>query len=161
MAKRWAVNASPIITLTKIGQVNLLIQLCDELVIPQGVVDEIQNGGHDDLAVAWIRNEGSFYIKPTAAIDPAVANWDLGAGESHVMSWLAKNPGFEAILDDRAARKAATILGMPVRGTISIIALAKQQGYITSAREEYAKLLSVGFRISQDVLSKAFSLSGE
>lgn len=161
MTRCWAVNASPIITLTKISRVNLLIQLCDQLVIPQGVIDEIQNGGYDDPAVAWTRNEGSPYIKSVDTIDSAVANWDLGAGESHVMSWLAKNPGFEAILDDRAARKAAAILGMSVRGTVGVIALAKQQGHIASAREEYAKLQAVGFRISSEVLAKALTLVDE
>lgn len=161
MIRRWAVNASPIITLTKIGRVNLLAQLCDELVIPQGVADEIQNGGYDDPAVAWIQNEGQAYLKPIDSIESSVASWDLGMGESHVMSWLITHPEFEAILDDRAARKAAAILGLPVRGTVSIIAIAKQNGYISSAREEYAKLIDVGFRISSDILLKALKLVGE
>jgi predicted nucleic acid-binding protein len=131
------------------------------LVIPQGVVNEIQNGGYDDPAVAWIRNEGEIYIKPIVNLDPTVSSWDLGMGESHVMSWVAENLGFEAILDDRAARKAAAILGIPVRGTVSIIALAKQRGYIDSAHEEYQKLISVGFRISPNVIAKALALVNE
>ncbi len=161
MANQWVVNASPIITLTKIGQVSLLTQLCNELVIPQGVADEIRNGGYDDSAVTWIRTEGQLYIKPIASISPIIASWDLGMGESCVMTWVSEHPEFEAIIDDRAARKAAAILGMQVRGTVSIIALAKQRGYITSARREYDKLMSVGFRISVDVLTKALTLVGE
>jgi len=161
VARRWAVDASPIITLTKIGQVDLLSQLGDELVIPQGVVDEIQNGGYDDFAVAWLLNDGNQYIKRDTNIEPVVASWDLGLGESHVMSWALQHPGYEAILDDRAARKAASILGIAVRGTVSIIALAKQNGYIASAREEYDKLVSAGFRISAEVLSQALMLVGE
>ncbi|MBT9315634.1 DUF3368 domain-containing protein [Leptothoe spongobia] len=161
MTRRWAVNASPIITLTKIGRVDLLIQLCDELVIPQGVADEIQNGGYNDPAVNWIRNEGQKYIKLVDRIAPQVASWDLGMGESHVMSWLITHPDFEAIIDDRAARKAAAILGLSVRGTVSIIAMAKREGYISSARDEYEKLVNVGFRISTDVLLKALKLADE
>lgn len=161
MSRHWAVNASPIITLNKIGQIDLLVKLCDELVIPQGVVDEIQNGGYDDQAVTWIREKAQQYIQPVSNIDPVVASWDLGMGESHVMSWLVEHPGFEAILDDRAARKAAKILQMPVRGTLSIIGLAKQQGYISSARTEYEKLIEIGFRISADVLLKALAAVGE
>ena len=111
VTRRWAVNASPIITLTKIGQVDLLIQLCDELVIPNGVADEIQNGGYNDPAVTWIRNEGQQYINPVDTIAPEVASWDLGMGESCVMSWVLTHPDFEAIIDDRAARKAAIVLG--------------------------------------------------
>lgn len=68
MARRWAVDASPIITLTKIGRVDLLVQLCDELVIPQDVVDEIQDGGYNDPAVNWIQKQGQIYIQPSANI---------------------------------------------------------------------------------------------
>ncbi len=68
----------------------------------------------------------------TAIIDPMMANWDLGLGESHVLSWVIHHPGYEAIIDDLAARKAAKILQVPVRGTLAVIVLAKQMGYISS-----------------------------
>jgi predicted nucleic acid-binding protein len=41
MPRRWVVNASPLITLAKIGQVSLLHELCEEMVIPAGVKEEI------------------------------------------------------------------------------------------------------------------------
>ncbi len=40
------------------------------------------------------------------------------------------DPEYEAILDDLAARKAAKILQISIRGTLAIILLAKQMGYI-------------------------------
>jgi predicted nucleic acid-binding protein len=64
-------------------------------------------------------------------------------------------------LDDRAARKAATILQIPVRGTLSIIILAKQEGHILSARVEVEKLIESGFRIRADVLLKVLKLANE
>lgn len=161
MVKRWVVNASPIITLANIERVNLLPQLCDEMVIPQGVADEIQQGGYNDAAVDWIRNQGQIFIKPSGGIDPAVASWDLGMGESHVLSWAIRHREYEAILDDRAARKAATILQIPVRGTLSLILLAKQAGLITSARAEFDKVLASGFRIGADALAKVLELAEE
>ena len=47
MVKRWVVNASPIISLSKIDRIHLLSEVCDEFVIPQGVADEINLGGYD------------------------------------------------------------------------------------------------------------------
>jgi predicted nucleic acid-binding protein len=38
MADRWVVNASPVILLGKAGVIHLLPLLCDELVVPAGVV---------------------------------------------------------------------------------------------------------------------------
>ncbi|MEM9007509.1 MAG: DUF3368 domain-containing protein [Cyanobacteria bacterium P01_F01_bin.86] len=161
MTRRWVVNASPIITLTKIGQVDLLHQLCDDLVIPQGVADEIQGGGYDDPATKWIQTHGQDYLRPAPSIDSVVASWDLGMGESQVIAWSVAHTGYETILDDLAARKVASLLSITVRGTVSVIALAKQQGLIASAREEYDKLISVGFRISSDVIERALKLLGE
>ncbi|MEQ8752208.1 MAG: hypothetical protein RID09_01660 [Coleofasciculus sp. G1-WW12-02] len=54
MVKGWVVNASPIISLTKIDRIHLLSELCDEVVIPQGVADEILLGGYADSAFLWL-----------------------------------------------------------------------------------------------------------
>lgn len=54
MVRRWVVNASPIISLTKIDRIHLLSELCDEVVITQGVADEIKLGGYADSAVDWL-----------------------------------------------------------------------------------------------------------
>lgn len=159
MTRRWVINASPIITLAKIGQIELLPQLCDEMVIPQGVADEIQQGVHDDAALSWIRSEGREFVKAKTNIEPLVAAWDLGAGESHVLSWAIRNPAYEAVLDDLAARKAAKSLQISVRGTLSIILLAEREGYIASARTEIEKLVESGFRVSAKVLAKTLELA--
>ncbi|NJL56125.1 DUF3368 domain-containing protein [bacterium] len=161
MVRLWVVNASPIITLAKIGRINLLPRLCDEVIIPQGVADEIQQGDYNDSALSWIRTEGQVFLKPNLEIDPVVASWDLGSGESHVLSWCICHPEYEAILDDRAARKAANILRIPIRGTLSIIVLAKQEGHVVSAKVEFEKLIESGFRIKVDVLLKVLELAGE
>lgn len=50
MTRKWVVNASPLIALAKISQVGLFPQLCSTLVIPRGVVQEIQAGPDDDPA---------------------------------------------------------------------------------------------------------------
>jgi predicted nucleic acid-binding protein len=96
-----------------------------------------------------------------SVIDPKVANWDLGLGESHVLSWAIKNSSYEAIIDDLAARKAAKILKIPVRGTLSIIVLAKKRGYIASVREDLDNLIEVGLRISPALIQQAIALAGE
>jgi predicted nucleic acid-binding protein len=159
--KRWVINASPIISLTKIDRIHLLEKLCDEIIIPQGVAEEIKLGGYNDSAAIWIKKQAQPFIQPMSVIDPKVANWDLGLGESHVLSWAIKNSSYEAIIDDLAARKAAKILKIPVRGTLSIIVLAKKRGYIASVREDLDNLIEVGLRISPALIQQAIALAGE
>ncbi len=50
MTRRWVVNASPLIVLTKINQVHLLFELCDEVIIPSGVAREICVASDNDPA---------------------------------------------------------------------------------------------------------------
>ena len=63
MPKKWVVNDSPIISLTSINKVSFLIELCDELLIPKGVAEEIDRGSEDDLAKIWLQQYGGAYLK--------------------------------------------------------------------------------------------------
>ncbi|WP_243147264.1 DUF3368 domain-containing protein [Scytonema sp. UIC 10036] len=94
-------------------------------------------------------------------IDPLVASWDLGLGESHVLSWGYNNPGYEAILDDRAAKNAALALKVPVRSTLGVILLAKQEGIVPAVKPIFEQLVQIGFRVSPQVLSAALRLVNE
>ncbi len=53
MSSRWVVNASPLILLAKVGQIDLLAKLTDELVVPSAVVAEVQEGPASDPARVW------------------------------------------------------------------------------------------------------------
>jgi len=45
---------------------------------------------------------------PEISIDPLVAAWDLGQGESAVLSFALKNAEYWAVMDDREARRCNT-----------------------------------------------------
>ena len=83
-------------------------------------------------------------------LDPTILAWGLGAGESQVLTWARQNPGYEAILDDRAAR-----------GTLGIVLLAKREGLIPRVRPVFEQLLEAGLRIAPEVLDMALDLAGE
>lgn len=100
-------------------------------------------------------------IRDLKQVDPVVAAWDLGLGESQVISWAYKNPGFEAILDDRAARKCALSLKIPVRGTLGVILLAKKDGRLAKAEPLLNQLVQIGFRLDPDLLRATLRLAKE
>ena len=161
MSNKWVVNASPLILLAKINQLTLLTQLTDELVIPESVVKEINVGAANDPARTWLQADGKRWIRPNAPAELALAAWDLGAGETAVLNWTYRHGNFEAILDDRAARRCAAIYGIPVRGTLGIILAAKQRGAISAAKPLCEALVKVGIRIDARILNKALHLVGE
>ncbi|MDZ7954701.1 hypothetical protein [Nostoc sp. DedQUE09] len=57
-----------------------------------------------------------------------VAAWDLGKGESQVLSLALKNSDCAAIVDDRAARRCGQALGITTIRTGGLLILAKRRG---------------------------------
>jgi predicted nucleic acid-binding protein len=161
VSNKWVVNASPLILLCKIQRISLLPALTQELVIPRSVAAEIQMGPASDPARDWLSEGGSSYIRSDVPAIPGITAWDLGAGESAVLSWAQAHAGFEAILDDRAARTCALINNILVRGTLGVVFAAKRRMLIPKAKPLCEDLVQAGMRISVDYLQKALSLIGE
>jgi len=158
---KWVLNASPLILLGSVGHLGLLEMLCAEMVIPAAVAAEVRAGPRRDASQDWLEAGGQAHVRHIDQMDPLISAWDLGAGESEVLAWARRNRDYEAILDDRAARNCATTLGIPVRGTLGVILLAKREGLISYVRPIYDRLLDAGLRITPGVLETALKLAGE
>jgi len=55
-------------------------------------------------------------VVDTPPVPEPIQSWDLGPGESAVLTWGYVHPSTEVIVDDLAARRCAVALGIPVRG---------------------------------------------
>ena len=83
VAERWVINASPVIALARVGQVELLVKLPKQAVIPRSVADELLRAPEDDLARRAIESS-IFKIVETRAPPAQILAWDLGQGETAV-----------------------------------------------------------------------------
>lgn len=153
MTFRWILNASPIICLAKAGLERLLIDIPSEVAVPKAVALEITSNSEDDPARRMI-NSGRFPIIDLPLI-PEIQAWDLGAGETAVLSFALSNPGWDAIIDDQAARKCARTYTISHRGTLAIIIIAKKQGVISSATEAIRSLHTAGIWLDDAVIREA------
>ena len=80
--------------------------------------------------------ESAWAIQTDAvSIHPSIAAWDLGAGETEVLSYALLHPGYTAMIDDAAARRCAISLNVPTLGTAGLVVLAKRRGLIASIDE--------------------------
>lgn len=139
MSERWVVDASPLIVLGTIGRLDLLAALAEDVVVPEIVVQEVlrvEDEASRALAEGSLRTEG---VEP----DDLVMRWGLGAGETAVLSF-AKRHGYVALIDDLAARRCASVVGIPARGTLGVVLLAKQRGIIPSAARLLVQLRDAG-----------------
>lgn len=151
MAERWVLNASPLIVLCRVGQEELLFELADELALPRTVATEIEAGPPDDAARHFLTT-GRLAIVDTPSPPAEIVAWDLGAGETAVISYALANPGWTAVLDDGAARKCARSFSVPVKGTLAIVVLARQQSLIPSAAVLLRQLQRNGFRLKDTLI---------
>jgi predicted nucleic acid-binding protein len=78
-----------------------------------------------------------------------------------VLNWAFQRRGFEAILDDRGARKCAQVHGIPCRGTLGVILAAKRSDLIPAAKLLCDQLVQAGLLIEPALLSDALRLVGE
>lgn len=155
MSERWVLNASPIIVLARVGQEHLFDALAHEVVVPRAVVDEIQAGPTGDPARQVVAS-GQFTLVAATPV-PEVLAWDLGTGETAVLSYALEESGWTVILDDAAARKCAQSFGLSVKGTLAVVILAKQHGLIPSAADVLRSLLKYGFRLEEGVIREVLS----
>ena len=124
--KPAAVNASPLIVLARAGYFDLLPKILSPIIVPRAVADEIMAGPVGDPAIKALADAGWLSVVDLNPLDSPVATWRLGQGETEVLEIARRNPGTVAVLDDKAARRAATMLGLPVIGTLGILVAATQ-----------------------------------
>jgi predicted nucleic acid-binding protein len=139
----------------------LLQRLGPPVVIPEAAALEIQRKGPSDPAV-----QSLLQAKWLVAVDPGpipanLAAFGLGAGETAVLAYAVSNPGSGALVDDHAARNAATALGIPHQGTLGIVVFAKAQGFIPAARPVVEQLRQQGMYLSDQMMNQALAQVGE
>lgn len=161
MAERWVINASPVILLAKAEVIQFLPGLCDELVIPAGVVEEVRNVRITDAGGQWLAAEGKRFVRPSPTIHSALARWRGGLGEAEVISWALEYPGFTALLDDRRARTLAVRNGVRVLGSLRVVVIAKERGFIANARPALEKLRGAGAYVTDELIDRAITMAGE
>lgn len=146
------VNASPLILLSRIGRLDLLPALGGQVVVPQSVLAELQAGNHVDGAADAVRANPALVIVPDVAVPGSLLAWDLGAGETQVLSHCLQRKGAVAILDDRAARRCAGAFDLPMLGTLGVVVRAKRQGLVPEAKPLLEALMSHGLRLKPEFL---------
>lgn len=161
MTENWIINASPLILLGKSGQLEWLPRL-GRVIIPQAVAAEVAAGSPDDPARQWLSGSiAAALIEPTLPATDELLAWDLGHGETSVIACGMTHVGYEAILDDAAALRCAEVFGIPLRGTLSLVALAKKRGLVTACRPVFARMQAAGLFVTPALIEQVARSAGE
>lgn len=155
-------DTSPLLYLNRIGQVDLLSTLFDQVCVPESVMLELDMGRLirgdtiDARKLPWVALASLSQV----AIDNLPFN-HLGTGERAVIAYAHIHPGYIVGLDDLQARQFAARLNIPVIGTLGVLLQAKRANLITAVRPLVDAVVKQGFRLNPDLYRDVLNLAGE
>jgi uncharacterized protein len=157
-------NASPLITLARIGQLDLLKSLFPVVSISTQVFEEVAIAGVGRPAASAVSEAKWIEVVPIdhAQMDAlSRMNPTLGAGEVSAVI-LAKQLRADLVLmDEWKGRKLAVEEGLQVVGCIGILEQLHVKGILPDLKLTYSKLLEEGFRIDSRVLQNSLKKFGD
>ena len=156
--KTAVLNASPLIVLARANYLELLPKLVASTVVPRAVANEIKAGKSDDPASKFLASPSWLTVVDLNPPLSPLAVWRLGQGESEVLEYARRNPGVVAVLDDKAARRSAAALTIPVVGTLGLLVAAKRAGLLESLESAIDQVRGSGLFVDAATVAKVISM---
>jgi predicted nucleic acid-binding protein len=158
---RWVVNASPLILLGKAEQIQLLGALAGEIAVPRAVIREVGAKPDGQRTVQALTALESAIVVDDEVPPADILSWDLGPGETQVISHAVMHSTNRVVIDDLEARRCAKAMGLAIIGTLGIVGRAKVCGLIGKAEPVIRRLRETGLYVSDDLVQKLLREVGE
>jgi predicted nucleic acid-binding protein len=153
-------NTTPIISLLKLNQLDLLKHLYKQIYIPLAVYNEIEagkaKGFYKDLSkLDWIK---IIEIQDKQAVKFFL---DLDSGEAEAIVLSTELNADLIILDEKLGRFHAKHADLKVTGTIGILLKAKTDGLVKELKPLLNELTEKGVWISEKLKKEILEIVGE
>jgi predicted nucleic acid-binding protein len=156
-------NASPLINLARIGKLDLLRQLYEELSVPEAVWQEIvvkgagQPGAEEVKTATWIKRRAVTNTQLARALQQ-----ELDTGEAEAIALALEMEAKLLLMDEHVGRETARHLGLHCIGLIGVLIEAKRKGLISTVKPHLDALRDVaGFRVSDPLYQRVLQDEGE
>lgn len=140
------IDSSALITLAKVGQLDLLRQLAETVMIPSAVYDEVVHIGRGRAGTDEVsRSDWIIVRKVVNREGVSRLRGQIGRGEAESIVLSQETESDLVILDDAVARRLAEEHGLPVVGLLGLLAYAKERGKISALRPILDAIRAAGF----------------
>ncbi len=147
-------DTSPLSLLIRIGEVSLLHQLFERVVIPDEVLAELRHGNAPDVVGGWCAQlPGWIDVRSPKR---AKQNDQLDPGELAAIS-LALELTAPLLMDERLGRAFARRQGLEVIGVIGLLEMCANQRLIKDLAEVHQRIRGVRFHVSGRLLNESLA----
>jgi predicted nucleic acid-binding protein len=148
-------DASPFVVLVAIGHVDVLPTLFREDFIPPDVASELASPRRPPEVRAFIAPPPPWlHILAPSSVKTILG---LDAGETAAIALAEEVQAGRLIIDEYRGRKAATERGLRVVGTVGVLELAAEMGFI-DLKEAFERVKQTDFWISRKLLDERLAL---
>ena len=140
-----ACDTSPVSYLVLIDEIDLLPQLFTTVVLPAGVLAELQHPRTPPRVASWAR-ELPPWVRVISPEGP-VGDVGLGRGEAEAIAVATQIAADTVLIDERKATVVARQRGLLVTGTLGVLALAAESKLV-DLEASIGRLLDTNFRAS-------------
>lgn len=156
-------NTSPIMNLAVVGQLNILKQLYDKVLIPEGVFQELSAIGSEQAEVSMI--QALSWIEMRTVVNRSLVDslqLELDAGEAETIVLALEMKDELILIDERRARKIASRLGLRSMGLLGVLVEAKHRGLIPMVKPIFDEMIvKAGFWVSNQLYTRILQEVGE
>jgi len=146
-------DSGPLIALERIHQLHLLPALFTRILIPPAVEKE----------VACLRKLPRWVLVQPLTQPPRLGRpgLSLGAGEREAIGLSLEIGAARLLVDDKAARRLARSLQLPIIGTLGLLLAAKRRGLLPTLRPCLDALQDASFYLTPHLYARILADAGE
>ncbi len=153
-------DSGPLISLMKAGQLNLLHNLYDEILIPEAVYSELTTNTKYSDEAEEVKNCSFIRVVSVSerkAVDILRRATGLDLGESEAIVFADDNKADVLLMEEEAGRRVAKSMGIRVRGSIGILLLGYDKKILTAddVDASLSKMKNADRRISDSLYTYA------
>lgn len=157
-------DTTPIISLIKIGMLELYKSMYGEVIIPEAVFNELVSNSSMSNEADIIRKSKFLKINKIEnefAVKLLQKQLNLGAGESEAIVLADTLKADLLVIDERKARGIAKSMGINITGTLGILVDAKRKNRIEKLKPLLDGLINSNIRISEKLYNDVLELVNE
>lgn len=156
-------NASPLVSLARIGELESLQSLFETVYISWEVYDEVVVAGAGLPGASAVANAPWIQVvrvADAAGVRAAQAVHGLGAGETSAVQLALEKHLPLVLMDERRGRKYARQRGLDALGCVGLLEALFRRGRIVDLRKAYSDLLAGDVRIDSGILRSSLAKFG-